>query len=130
MCFIDEIYSRRQIQEMLGGGSVIFLPNKNGIVTCACLDPNLNICNIDNQLRILVAEGKGTRRAANLLINEPNKSTPIRIFIKRDVAAFQYIGKFVVTEYTENIKEINLFCDDLKLEHNRIMAILMTKISD
>lgn len=43
MCFIDEIYSRRQIQEMLGGGSVIFLPNKNGIVTCACLDPNLNI---------------------------------------------------------------------------------------
>lgn len=87
-------------------------------------------CNIDNQLRILVAEGKGTRRAANLLINEPNKSTPIRIFIKIDVAAFQYIGKFVVTEYTENIKEINLFCDDLKLEHNRIMAILMTKISD
>lgn len=129
MCVINEIYSRNQIQEMLGGGSVIFLPNRDGIVTCVCLNPELNICN-ENQVRILVGEGPRRRHAANLLINEPNKSTPLRVFVKRAVNNYEYMGKFIVTEHTENINEINLFCDELQLEHNRIMAILMTKVSD
>lgn len=130
MCVLGEFYDRNYIQEHFGGGNVIFLPNKNDVVTCACLNPDRNICSIDNQVRILVGEGPRRRPAANLLINESNRTRPLRVFVKRAVNNYEYMGKFIVTEHTENINEINLFCDELQLEHNRIMAILMTKVSD
>lgn len=128
---INEFYSRREIQEVLGGGEVIFLPNKDNIVTCACLNPDRNICSNEGEVRILVGTGDVRFRVANLLINETNRITPIRVFIRRAVRRYEYMGRFIVAEDPiTTSSEINVFRDELHLKYDPVMAILMNRVSD
>jgi hypothetical protein len=101
---IKKTYTRQQIQELVGGGSVHdYLPNKDGVVLCACLsqeyDPR-------EQQVILVGQGPGVQQQGNLFCAQ---STAVPVFFKKVVNLWEYVGNFKVSRWTQDPEEISGF---------------------
>jgi hypothetical protein len=101
---INKTYTRQQIQELVGGGSVHdYLPNKEGLVLCACLsqeyDPR-------GQQVILVGQGPGVQQAGAFFCSQ---SAAVPVFLKKVANLWEYVGNFKVSRWTEDPEEISGF---------------------
>lgn len=96
-----ERYTREAIHERLGGGSKqAYLPNKGGVVLCACLRTDTNPGAPDV---ILPGDGPEIQRSSNLLCEQ---KSAIPVFIKRDINDWEYVGDYVVDRWSESPAEI------------------------
>lgn len=86
-----QFYTRQEIHDLLGGGSLqSYLPTLNGVVLCACLrlDTNPGAPRV-----ILPGNGPGIEEAARLLRAQVG---PIPVFIKHEANAWEYVGDYEV----------------------------------
>jgi hypothetical protein len=96
-----ERYTREAIHDKLGGGSKqAYLPNKDGLVLCACLRTNTNPGAPDV---ILPGDGPEIQRSSELLCEQ---KSAIPVFIKRGVNDWEYVGNYVVDRWSESPAEI------------------------
>jgi hypothetical protein len=94
-------YTREAIHDKLGGGSKqAYLPNKGGLVLCACLRTDTNPGAPDV---ILPGDGPEIRRSSELLCGQKRA---IPVFIKRGVNDWECVGDYVVDRWSENPAEI------------------------
>jgi hypothetical protein len=101
---INKTYTRQQIREIVGGGSVHdYLPNKEGVVLCACLSQEYDP---QGQQVILVGQGPGVQQAGDLFCSQ---SVPVPVFFKKVANLWEYAGNFMVSRWTEDPEEISGF---------------------
>ena len=99
--FEERFYERTEIQARRGGGLVIFLPNIDGQVTCACLTPKKNP---DAPHVILVSREKPDVYKAGLML--VNQSGSIPVFLKHAPKRWLYIGEFEVERSSQEAADI------------------------
>ena len=95
-----DIYTRKEIHEIVGGSLQAFLPHKDGQVVCACLRNDLNP---EAPEIVLVGKGPKVRDCGNALCKQ---SEPIPIFTKEDVNAWKYVGEYIVEDWSEDPTKI------------------------
>jgi hypothetical protein len=88
MFVIGEEYARRVIQEKVGGGLEIYLPNIAGVVVAACLKRELNP---RAPSVILCGRGPKLESAGTMLAHQ---RAPIPVFIKRESGAWLHVGMY------------------------------------
>jgi hypothetical protein len=93
-------YTRDEIAQELGGSTIEFLPSVNGRVVCACLRTDLNP---DAPRIILPGHGPQIQASAESLCAQHGA---IRVFIKRRVNAWEYVGDFEVERFSLDSQEI------------------------
>jgi len=101
---LNKTYTRQQIQELVGGGSVHdYLPNKDGVVLCACLsqeyDPR-------GQQVILVGQGPLVQEEGELFCAQ---STAVPVFFKKVANLWEYVGNFRASRWIEDPEGILRF---------------------
>lgn len=99
------VYTRRQIAEELGGGSVQdYLPAKDGKIICACLsqdfDPAAPV--------ILVGRGPGVQRQAEIFCGQ---GTAVPVFFKKEANQWEYTGDFTCDHWSEDKETIGTYED-------------------
>jgi len=97
---IHQVFDRQTISARLGGGVVAFAPNKNGVVTALCLDPQRNP---GAPLVILPASGAQRSRMIDLI---QASDYPIPIFIRLESRRWEYRGTFVFEYISRNRADI------------------------
>ncbi len=95
------MYTRDEIHEKLGGGSKqSYLPNRDGVVLCACLraDTNPGAPSV-----ILPGNGPEIMRSAEMLCSQKGA---VPVFIKRGSGSWEYVGDYAVDRWSESPAEI------------------------
>ncbi|WP_185244662.1 hypothetical protein [Citrifermentans bremense] len=86
-------YTRAEINAVLGGSVQSYLPTKGGEVVAACLTDKYN----PNAPKvILVGQGPIIESAGKML---GQQLSPIPIFMKRAVNAWEYVGRYKALRY-------------------------------
>jgi hypothetical protein len=101
---LHKTYTRKEIQELVGGGSVQdYLPNKGGVVLCACLSQGY-----DPQAEqvILVGQGPGVQKQGDIFCAQSNA---VPVFFKKVANFWEYVGNFKVSRWTEDREDIDGF---------------------
>jgi hypothetical protein len=83
------MYTRREIQDTIGGGVQSYLPSLDGNVVAACLRPDTNP---DAPKVILAGQGVQIERRAQRLVD---RRVAVPTFIKRDTNRWEYVGDYV-----------------------------------
>jgi hypothetical protein len=97
-------YTRQEIRDLLGGGSVQdYLPNENGKVLCACLSQKYGQ---DIPKVILVGQGPGVRQQAEIFWAQKNA---VPVFFKKVANLWEYAGNFRPLSCTEDPDKIAEF---------------------
>ncbi|MDD5668948.1 MAG: hypothetical protein PHE58_02810 [Candidatus Omnitrophica bacterium] len=100
-------YTRQEIREIVGGGSVHnYLPyDENGRILCVCLsrehDP-------DGQKVILVGSGPSVQREAEMFCLQ---NTAVPVFYKKELNQWEYQGDFKPERWTDDPEEIRPFAE-------------------
>src|SRR5687768_4180105 len=97
---LRRLYTRREIADALGGGIQDFLPHRDGRVVCACLTPKHNP---DAPHVVLPGKGPDIMQWANVFVGQPEF---VPVFLKRATNAWQYVGKFRVSERSTDPEQI------------------------
>jgi len=98
-------YTRDEIHDSVGGGSRIsYLPNRDGVILCACLKPDANP---DAPHIILPGRGPEIERSAEILC-ERNRDNAVPVFIKRDRNQWEYVGNFIVDRDSTSQNDIHM----------------------
>src|SRR4051794_28738604 len=83
----NRLYSRAEIANLLGGGTVqSYMPTKGTRVLAGCFRTEVNP---DAPRIVLVGIGPRIERAARLLMEQKE---PIPVFLKRASKAYEYVG--------------------------------------
>jgi len=91
------LYSRREIHDALGGGSIqSYLPTVDGRVVAGCFTTNLNP---EAPNRIFAGDGPIIRSSAHLAASQRE---PFPVFLKRGNKQFEFIGNFRGAGIDEN----------------------------
>jgi len=101
--FIGQTYTRDEIGDELGGSKQSYLPNVNERITCGCFNPER--VNPDAPEEILFGGPEDTPeidRAANLVFQQGQNGGDIRVFLKRQVNTWEYVGKFLCVGITRD----------------------------
>lgn len=99
-------YTRDEIHDAVGGGSrVSYLPNKDGVILCACLTLEANP---DAPHIILPGRGKEIERSAGIFCKK-NKNNAVPAFIKRNINQWEYVGNFIVEGDSTSQNEIHTY---------------------
>ena len=93
-------YTRGDINSILGGGIVEYLPHVDGQVVCACLKQTMNPGIPDT---ILVGEGVNVVRYARVFASQ---KCYVPVFIKRASNDWLYVGNYRVRTVSENRDEV------------------------
>lgn len=97
-----QFYTRQEIHDLLGGGSLqSYLPTRDGVVLCACLRRDTNP---DAPRVILPGTGPGIEEAARLLRRQGGA---IPVFIKHEAGAWEYLGEYVVEDRRWTAEDIS-----------------------
>jgi hypothetical protein len=83
-------YTRDQIHEVLGGSKEAYLPHRDGVILCACIDPAKNP---EAPAIVLPGTGRDIERTADLLRRQGGS---IPVFLKDAVNAWRYVGEWEV----------------------------------
>ena len=97
---LNNHYSREVIHRMLGGSMQAYLPNKKGVVLCACLSLDLNPKAPEV---ILTGIGPQIERSAHILSRQEK---PIPVFIKRGVNCWEFVGDYKFERWSDDPGEI------------------------
>jgi hypothetical protein len=101
---INKNYTRQEIRELVGGGSVHeYLPNKDGVIICACLSQEYDP---QRQQVVLVGQGPGVQQQGDLFCSQ---KTAVPVFFKKVANLWEYAGNFKVSRWTEDPEEISGF---------------------
>jgi hypothetical protein len=101
---INKTYTRQQIQEFVGGGSVHdYLPNKDNVVLCACLSQEYDPLELQV---ILVGRGTGVQQEAGLFCAQKQA---VPVFFKKVANLWEYAGNFKVSRWSEDPEDILAF---------------------
>ena len=100
MLIVGHNYTRNEIAQELGGGTIEFLPSVNGRVVCACLRTDVNP---DAPKIILPGHGPQIRESAEALCGQRG---PIPVFIRLRASAWEYVGNFEVERFSLDSQEI------------------------
>lgn len=93
----SRFYSRQEIRDALGGGSVqSYLPTIDGCVVAGCFTTNLNP---DAPYRIFPGDGPIIRSSAHIVASQRE---PFPVFLKRGNKQFEFIGNFRGAGIDEN----------------------------
>lgn len=96
-------YSREEIRELVGGGSVHdYLPNSDGRVLCACLSPE----HVAEGMVILVGAGPGAQTQARMFCAQ---KTPVPVFLKKQGHVWEYAGMFRAERFSDDADEIGQY---------------------
>lgn len=87
---LGQRYSRKEINSLLGGGVMDFLPHAGGLVVAGCFTRDLNP---DVPKILLPGNGLGIIRWASVFAGQKE---PVPVFIKKNVNKWEYVGKFLV----------------------------------
>jgi len=93
----DQLYSRREIRDTPGGGSIqSYLPTIDGRVVAGCFTTKLNP---EAPHRIFPGDGPIIRSSAHIAASQRD---PFPVFLKRGNKQFEFIGNFRGTGIDEN----------------------------
>ncbi|MBX7255944.1 MAG: HNH endonuclease [Candidatus Hydrogenedentes bacterium] len=94
-------YTRREISDLVGGGQLVsYLPTLHGKVLCGCFDPKVNArAPFEIDVGRKDPPTPKVMKAAHLLASQKND---IPVFIKQKADAWQYIGRYRATGYSED----------------------------
>lgn len=97
---VGKKYTRKEISEVLGGSEIEYLPSHNGHVVCGCftIEHNPEAPNI-----IIPGSGKVIEREAEKFCQQKH---PVPIFIKHRVNEWEYVGDYVVSDYSTDPNDI------------------------
>ena len=90
---IGAMYTRKEINAALGGSVQSYLPTKNGEVVAACLTKEYNP---EAPKVILIGKGPIIESAGRMLAQQ---LSPIPVFMKHAVNAWEYIEKYKTAGY-------------------------------
>ena len=97
---LGELYTRQQIAEVLGGGSVQEnMPNKDGRVLCLCLSKDFDPA----QPLALVGRGPKVEEQAGMFCRQENA---VPVFFKKRVNLWEYAGDYKCARWTEDLEEL------------------------
>ena len=95
-----ELYTRQQIAEILGGGSVQEnMPNKDGRVLCLCLNPDFDPA----RPVALVGRGPKVEEQAAMFCRQENA---VPVFFKKRANLWEYAGDYKCVRWTQDIDEL------------------------
>ena len=97
---LRRLYTRREIADALGGGIQDFLPHTDQRVVCACLVPEYNP---DAPYVVLPGTGPDIIKWATVFAGQRDF---IPVFVKRATNAWQYVGRFRVSEKTTDRDQV------------------------
>jgi hypothetical protein len=101
---VGKTYTRQEIREFVGGGSVHdYLPNKDGVVLCACLSQEYDP---QGKQVILVGRGPLVQQEGELFCAQ---STSVPVFFKKQANLWEYAGNFRASRWTLDPEEISGF---------------------
>jgi len=95
-------YTRAEIADIHGGGTIEYLPNVNGRVVCACLRTD-NDFNPEAPRIILPGSGPEIEHWAEVLSNQGGA---IPVYLKRKVNEWEYVGDFEVERWSDSPEKI------------------------
>jgi len=104
---IGKLYTRQEIREIVGGGSVHnYLPHdENGRILCVCLsrehDP-------DGHKIILVGSGPSVQKEAEMFCLQ---NTAVPVFYKKELNQWEYLGDFKPERWIDDPEEIQVFAE-------------------
>lgn len=111
-------YTREQIRTESGGGDLqSYLPHSNGNVLCGCFDPNINA---RAPYEIDLGAGPDVIRYAKRLLEQ---ESPVPVFLKRDAAAWEYVGRFRAVQY--NVETTDLYPAKKHRRENAIAVLYL-----
>src|SRR3982751_5186307 len=91
---LGQKYSRKEISEMIGGSTQIYLPSKDGEILCGCFRPSPEY-NPDAPEEVIFGpspSGSGiVEKNAEIVYRQ---GTPIPVFIFRSNSQWEYIGNY------------------------------------
>jgi len=96
-------YTREEISDELGGSQQIFLPSRDGRVTCGCFEP-IDV-NPEAPEEVLFGEPYGTPlidRAADMVFQQGQNGEEIPVFLKRRVNEWEYVGDYLCIGLTRD----------------------------
>jgi hypothetical protein len=97
-------YTRQQIRDMVGGGSVHdFLPHEGGRVLCACLSREHVV---EELMVILVGAGPGVQAQAEMFRAQ---KTAVPVFLKKSGHVWEYAGLYRLERFSDDPDEIEKF---------------------
>jgi hypothetical protein len=88
---LNQPYSRREINKMVGGSTVAYLLYKDGEVLCGCFDPSSRY-NPSAPEEVLIGSGPIVEETAEMVYCQ---GTPIPVFIYRAPAQWEYVGNYL-----------------------------------
>ena len=100
---IGEHYTRREINDRIGGEIVHGLPRSDGQIVCACLTPPDNPGAPET---ILVSKHGQTEERGRMLKSQKG---PIPVFIKDDVSKWRYVGDYRVDRATTDPDKVQRY---------------------
>ena len=128
---VGDTFTRNQIHEMFGGSVQSYLPHVNGKVKCICLTRELNP-SFDDSIKppaftklIMVGEGDGIEKAADMLSNQTKE--PLPTFLKQSSGSWEYIGDFSFHGSVDDNETVERWSASLDYKPKEIKRILMVK---
>lgn len=90
---IGKSFSRREISDVLGGGTIPYLPTVQGVVVCGCFkrEPRWNP---DAPEKIVFGPGPRVLATAEIVAVQGG---PIPVFIYQSPAVWEYVGEYRCT---------------------------------
>ena len=120
MTFIEKKnYTREEIHEALGGGTESYLPSVDKVITCICLNPDLNpkAPNV-----ILPGTGKQIEAKAEWISSQKNA---LPAFVKKGTNKWKYRGKYKVVFYSKEKQYIDYYSE--QTGRNDITSVIKLK---
>ncbi|MCI0358065.1 MAG: hypothetical protein L0211_06260 [Planctomycetaceae bacterium] len=105
---LNEMYTRHEINEVLGGSVRSFLPTVNGEVVCGCFDPSDKM-NPHAPEEILFGEPYPTPvidKAATTVFEMGQRGEDIPVFLKRGSNQWEYIGRYLCIGLTRDARVV------------------------
>jgi len=101
---LNEMYTRAEISEVLGGSIRSFLPTVDGEVVCGCFDPSKKM-NPNAPQEILFGEPYPTPvidKAATTVFEQGQRGEDIPVFLKQDSNQWEYVGRYLCIGLTRD----------------------------
>lgn len=101
-----DCYTRLQIRDMIGGGSVQdYMPSQDGVILCVCLSQEFDP---STQPVILVGAGPSVQKQADMFCTQ---NTGVPVFFKKTGNQWEYAGCFKPLHYTDDPQELVRFAE-------------------
>ena len=118
----NKLYSRKEIHDLVGGGTEDYLPHNDYVVVCACFRLDLNP---DAPEVVLVGDGKDIIRWANVFRRQMNF---VPTFIKRADKEWEYVGNYKVKSSEDDLEIIEKYA--AKAERTDVVRVLFLQKSE